>query len=212
MNIENNQEQTITNNNIASNINNVLSNNTLSTNKNNTNQAQETINSYYQQLNEKYNQLSKEYDNLVYNDYSQAGAFFRPWSAEKYRQNMQKIRNERDKTYELLTNAEAKAIENRMNIENLKNKYKYEKESLKSVGVNNPYFMLRNGSLANNVNLTSSINGGNYNTKYQKTNVPKTWETLLKAMDIIGKFSKKNNKKDSGNGIDLTALLSLLAM
>lgn len=207
MNIETTQQNQPT---ITAPSNNITTaqNQTLTPAQNNIEASQNTINSYYNKLKNEYEKLSKEYDEKVMNDYSQFGALFRPWSAEQYRRDMQKTRNERDKTYELLRMAEGKQIENQMNIENLKNKYKYEKESLKDVGINNPYFMLKNGPIANNVNLTSSINSGSYNTKYEKTKVPGTWETILKMIELFSKFGGKGGGKGGGMG----QILQLLPM
>lgn len=180
-----NLTSTETNTATSNNINTINSFDSFFNNKNNAGNNNEALGAYYEALKEQYQKLSNEYDGLVLNDYSKPGAFFRPWSAEQYRQNMQKLKNERDKTYELLRNAEAQRFQHAANSESIKNRYILEKEALKKIGINNPYFMLRNGTLPNNINLSSNLSGGSYKPQYKSTEIPDAWKGMGKLFKMI---------------------------
>lgn len=160
---------------------------------------------YIKQLEKNYIDKSKEYNDAVMNDYSQFTAFFKPWSAAAYREKMQELKNQRDIIYGNLQNAKTERANYYSNLNAQKIKYKIEKESLKDAGITNPYFMLRNGSLPNNVNLTTNTKPNNYNPRYKNNNIPSTWDILKNLLNKKG--NKKNNNSNSNELMELLPLI-----
>ncbi len=110
-----------------------------------------------------------------------------------YDEQTELTRNQRDQIFQRLQELKAKKAEYLTNIEAAKNKYKIELEGLKKIGITNPYYLLKNGTIqgGGGANI-SNING----QLPQYTN--RQWlNNTLKNKDYISEILKEKRKEQT---------------
>lgn len=183
--------------------------NSINTNKGTTNSNNNIINwennsydNYVKKLSNEYLEADRNYQKHLSTDWT--GALPNIWPFTMFtkpkKEKMNQIKNERDILFANLQNAKTQQADYYSNLQAQKLKYQIEQEGLKRIGINNPYFMLKNGPIQGNVNLTSNTKTQSYNPKYENNKGKNLW-------DFLG---GKGNKKSKGDIEQLIKLLPLL--
>lgn len=156
MTIANNMTATnlagVSNNNSSSgnNISNINNNNSLSDLDNYIDSLKNELNIHNNWLTDTYNVRPTLANGLLDTGEYYPGGFHRVFKSKPYLKWLDNYNfhiGKRDNINSLINEANSKRVELMTNIANQKNRYKWESDALKKVGINNPFFMLKNGVL-----------------------------------------------------------------
>ena len=192
------------------------------TNTNNETQAiDDAINELLKEYNEKNNEYEKRMRNrpewMNISENGKVGGMFgniANWftggkfnQAKKfYDEQTENIRNQRDQANQRINELKAKKTEYLTNIASQQNKYKYEMQGLNKVGINNPFYMLKNGVINGGGGPTISNIKGNIDTFSNRpwTNGKMQKDYLLEILEQI----KKDNENRKMKILKLLKILS----
>lgn len=143
------------------------------------------------ELTKQYNDYANAYRNKVWNQRSNAWGTFHPYYRDLYNDEMNQLKAQRDNTYKLLWETKQKNLEYMQNLQTQKNKYSIESEAMQKMGLNNPYFMLKNGPMGGGTNVSLGTNFGKSSFKTSNginekdEGMEKLFKTFLRMLPII---------------------------
>lgn len=123
-----------------------------------------------------------------------------------YDEQTENIRNQRDQANQRINELKAKKTEYLTNIASQQNKYKYEMQGLNKVGINNPFYMLKNGVINGGGGPTISNIKGNIDTF---SNRP--WTNGKMQKDYLLEILKQIKKDNENRKMKILKLLKILS-
>lgn len=172
----------------------------------------------YEQKNKEYEErMRKRPDWMNISENGKIGGFFgniANWltggkfnQAKKYYdEQTENIRNQRDQANQRINELKAKRTEYLTNIASQQNKYKYEMEGLNKVGINNPFYMLKNGVINGGGGPTISNIKGNIDTFANRP-----WTNGKMQKDYLLEILKEIEKNNENKKMKILKLLKILS-